>query len=453
MGGRSEPFRTSAWASLAALLLVYAWFWVVSAHRVYGVPFEGFAHTFVTGCGDFEHFYRGAKAMREGTDPYASGVRGYIYPPLIAFLFMPLTFVSVQAAAVVMLALNMALALLCTFIACKEALRRFELDQSFGELLTAVALTTVLAAPRLRSELQMWQTNLLMLAATLLALRWLDSRPKWAGLMLGLAVNIKYLPLIYLPYLLLRRRYTAAAWFVLGIAAFALLPAVWTGWTANGQHWATAASGIAQLFGIKAQAVESAAAVKAANIDALTVGHSMSITSGMARIVAADAWPALKWLLSAGIACIVLSALALVYRRFGLPLLVWPRAAAQSAAPYRAIVALEWAALMAVALAFSPQTNPRHLVLLLLVFALLAVLLCAPAEGIKRAGLSASRGFALTALVVMMAGLSLPPGTPEFATQLAWWRKVGGPGLSLVVMLPLLFAACFYKINSRPKLR
>jgi hypothetical protein len=449
VGGSNQSFGKSAWAAVAALLLVYAWFWVVSAHRVHGTPFEGFAHTFVTGCGDFEHFYRGAKAMREGADPYASGVRGYIYPPLIAFLYMPLTFMSVQAAAYLMLVLNMGLALMCTAMACNEALRRFALEQSWVKLLTVVALTTVLAAPRLRSELQMWQTNLLMLAATLLALRWLDSRPKWAGLMLGLAVNIKYLPLIYLPYLLLRRRYTAAAWFVLGIAVFALLPAVWTGWTANGQHWATAASGIAQLFGIKVQA--SAAVVRAANIDALTVGHSMSITSGMARIVAADAWPGLKWLLSAGIAFIVLSALALVYRRFGLPLLVWPRAAAQSAAPYRTIVALEWAALMALALAFSPQTNPRHLVLLVLVFALLAVLLCAPAEGIKRAGLGASRGFALTALVVMMAGLSLPPGTPEFATQLAWWRKVGGPGLSLVVMLPLLFAAGFYKLNSRLK--
>ena len=446
MGGPSQPGSKAAWTSLAVLLLVYAWFWVVSAHRIHDAPFAGFAHTFVTGCGDFEHFYRGAKAMREGADPYASGVRGYIYPPLIAFLFMPLTFVSVQAAAVVMLALNMALALLCTVLACKEALLRFDLDQSFGALLTVVALTTVLAAPRLRSELQMWQTNLLMLAAVLLALRWLDRRPQWAGLMLGLAVNIKYLPLIYLPYLLLRRRYTAAAWFVLGIVAFALLPAVHTGWSANGQHWATAASGIAQLFGVKLQATAS---VNAAHIDALTVGHSMSISSGMGRMVAANAPAALKWWLTAAVAAAALGTLAAVYRRFGLPLFVWPRAPAQKAAPYRGMVALEWAALMAVALAFSPQTNPRHLVLLLMVFALLATLLCTPYNGAASRTMNASRWFALAGLVVMMAGLSLPPGTPEFAVQLAWWRKVGGPGLSLVVMLPLLFAAGFTRLKER----
>jgi hypothetical protein len=302
--GRSGPaLGQRAWVSVAVLMLVYAWFWVVTSHRVHDAPFEGFAREFVTGCGDFEHFYRGAKAMREGLDPYTSGVRGYIYPPLIAFLYMPLTFVSVQAAAFIMLVLNMALALMCTVIACKEAMRRFSLERPTAELLAVVALTTVLAAPRLRSELQMWQTNLPMLAATLLALCWLDRRPQWAGLMLGLAVNIKY--------------HTATLWMVLGIVVFALLPAVYTGWAANVQHWASASSGIALLLGIKVQAAQ---AVPVANIDALTVGHSMSITSGMARIVGPDAAPELKWLLTGSIAVAVLGALAAVYRRFALPL-------------------------------------------------------------------------------------------------------------------------------------
>jgi hypothetical protein len=449
--GSTHQFGKRGWLAVVVLMLVYTWFWVVTSHRVYGAPFSGFAHEFVTGCGDFEHFYRGAKAMREGLDPYASGVRGYIYPPLIAFLFMPLTFVSVQAAAFIMLVLNMAMALMCTTIACKEAMRRFSLERPLGELLAVVALTTVLAAPRLRSELQMWQTNVPMLAATLLALCWLDRRPQWAGLMLGLAVNIKYLPLIYLPYLLLRRRFTAAVWFVLGIVFFAVLPAVYTGWTANLQHWATASSGIAQLFGIKAQAAQ------AANIDALTVGHSVSITSGMARIAGPDAAPSLKWLMTVGAAVAAFAALAAVYLRLGVPVLKWPRASVQkndqAASPYRAVVALEWAALMALALAFSPQTNPRHLVLLLMVFALLSVLLFSHDTSSSSKRWTSSRWLALAALGVMMAGLSLPPGTPEFATQLAWWRTVGGPGWSLVAMLPLLFAAGFYKLNTRLKSR
>ena len=428
---------------MVVLILVYTWFWVVTSHRVHGAPFSGFAHEFVTGCGDFEHFYRAAKAMREGLDPYTSGVGGYIYPPLIAFLFMPLTLVSVQAAAFIMLALNMALASVCTVIACKEAMRRFNLDRPLRELLVVVALTTVLAAPRLRSELQMWQTNVPMLAAVLLALCWLDCRPRWAGLALGFAVNIKYLPLIYLPYLLLRRRYTAAVWVVFGIVLFATLPSVYTGWTVNLQHWATAASGIAKLFGL------SAPTVPVANIDALTVGHSMSITSGMARIVAPDAAPSFKWVLTGAAATAAFAALAAVYLRFGIPLLKWPRASEQTSSPYRCVVALEWAALMALALAFSPQTNPRHLVLLLLMFALLSVLLYLPHASTSAKRWDASCWLALAALGVMMAGLSLPPGTPEFATQLAWWRTVGGPGWSLVLMLPLLFSAGCLRLRDR----
>ncbi len=448
MSGSTQQFGKRGWIAVAVLLLAYTWFWVVTSHRVHGAPYSGFAHEFVTGCGDFEHFYRAAKAMREGLDPYTSGVRGYIYPPLIAFLFMPLSFVSVHAAAFIMLALNMALALMCTVVACKEAMRRFSLDRPLSEMLAVVALTTVLAAPRLRSELQMWQTNVPMLAATLLALCWLDRRPIWAGLMLGLAVNIKYLPLIYLPYLLLRRRFTAAGWFVLGIVLFALLPAVYTGWTTNLQHWATASAGIAQLLGIKVQTTQAAHAAQAANIDALTVGHSLSITSGMARIVGLDAAASLKWWLTAAAAAVALAVLVLVYRRFGVPVFKWPRALEQSTPPYCAVVALEWAALMALALAFSPQTNPRHLVLLLMAFAVLSVLFALPGTGSSSKRRPPSRWLALAALGVMMAGLSLPPGTPEFATQLAWWRTVGGPGWSLVAMLPLLFAAGFARLRN-----
>jgi hypothetical protein len=261
-------------------------------------------------------------------------------------------------------------------------------------------------------------------------------------------VNIKYLPLIFLPYLLLRRRHTAARWFVVGMVLFATLPAIYSGWTANAQHWAAASSGVAQLLGIKAQTAQT---VPAANIDALTVGHSVSVTSGMARIVGLDAAPALKWLLTGGIAILVLGTLTAVYRRFGLAFWVWPPAQAQSTAPYPAIVSLEWAALMALALAFSPQTNPRHLVLLLMAFALLTVLLYFPNSGLPAQRKGASRWFALAALVLMIAGLSMPPNLPEFAVQLAWWRKVGGPGLSLVVMLPLLFAAGFARITPDPR--
>jgi len=212
--------------SLALIGLVYLWFWSVIAHRIAGRPFEGFAKVFTTGCGDFEHFYWGAHALRDGADLYASGVRGYIYPPLIAFLFTPLTFFSVQTAAWIMLVINLALGLACTWAMSQEVMRRLDIGETFERVIVVMAVTTLLAAPKLRSEFQMWQTNILLMTALVYALRALDARPWLAGLLLGFAFNIKYLPVIFLPYLLLRRRYQAAAWFVMGIGVFAMLPAL-----------------------------------------------------------------------------------------------------------------------------------------------------------------------------------------------------------------------------------
>ncbi len=418
------------WVAPALIALVCLWFWVVAVHRIDGQPFAGFAGVFVTGCGDFEHFYLAAQAMREGRDIYASGVHGYIYPPLIAFLFMPLTLFPVKTAALIMLVLNIALGLGCAWIASAEAIRRFQIAASPHKVVLVVAVTLLLSATKLRSEFQMWQTNVLMMFAMLLALRFLDARPRLAGLLLGAAVNIKYLPLVFLPYLLLRRRYKAAAAFVGGIVGFALLPALGSGWGANLQHWQTALSGLAQLLGLPVQAAQ------VAHIDPISVGHSISITSGVSRLMGAGADPA-DALAVAGLLALALGLwLRLIYVERAKPLIAWPRAIAQRAQPYLGTLALEWAALMALALAFSPQTNPRHTSLTLMVFAPLAAMLCFPRPG-------GSRVPAIVATAILFCGLVLPPNLPLFADPLQWWRDVGGAGWCMALMLPFYFIAGF----------
>lgn len=432
--------RNTTYASLAVLAAVYFWFWVVTAHRIDDLPQSGFARLFTTGCGDFEHFYFAARAMREGSNLYSSGVHGYIYPPLIAFLFMPLTFVSVKTAALIMLIVNLALCVCCAWLAAAEMARRLAVEATFNNIVLVAAVATLLAATKLRSELQMWQTNLLLLTAVLLALRFLDARPRLTGLLLGLAVNIKYLPLIYLPYLLLRRRFAAAAWFVTGIAGFALLPAMYSGWDANLHHWAAASSGLARMLGFGTLATQSA------NVDPITVGHSISITSGIARIMGQAAAPWAAWPVTGAVALAAALALRSIYMANGQALVAWPLASEQAAAPYLGVVALEWAALMCLALAFSPQTNPRHTSLLLMVFVPLAVMLCFPRPGV-------SRWPALAGTAILFFGLVLPPNTPQFTQQLMWWRNVGGAGWSMLLMLPFLFIAGFNHLNAATEVR
>src|SRR5262245_34195310 len=39
---------------------------------------------------DWFHLYHGMQAVVQGTDPYAAGQQGYIYPPFFAVVFAPL---------------------------------------------------------------------------------------------------------------------------------------------------------------------------------------------------------------------------------------------------------------------------------------------------------------------------------------------------------------------------
>ncbi len=426
---RSLAGRHATAIAVVSIALIYVWFWSVAAHRIDGHPWVGFAGVFTTNCGDFEHFYYGALALRQGTDLYGSGVNGYIYPPLIAFLFAPLTFVPVKTAAFLMLFVNLGLGLACTWIASREAVRRFGIDPSARSIVLVMAVTSILVATKLRIEFQMWQTNILLLFALVLALRELEARPWLAGMLLGAAVNIKYLPIVFLPYLLIRRRFTAAVWCVVGIVFFAMLPAALSGWDTNLSNLAIALAGVARLVGIET--------VKAgANVDPITAGYSLSITSGIARLLAhyatRDTVMQIALVTSAGL----LQVFNAVYRSRGLSVFAGARALVQTVERSHAVAMLEWSALMAFALAFSPQTNARHLSLLLLVFAPMAAMLVFPRAELRRWPL-------FVALAILFLGTNLPPTMPQFAEQVAWWRNTGAEGWCIALSLPFFLIAGF----------
>src|SRR5947207_8423998 len=143
---------------------------------------------------------------------------------------------SEPRAATIVLCVNFIFIVLALLVLARECVLR--LGGKVDALMMAqVCLVAVLLIPdKVRDELQMFQTNALMLLMLALALRWLDKRPAWAGMALGLACNIKYLPIVTLPYLLIRRRWVAAGTLVIGCIAFALLPALLWGWNMNLKH-------------------------------------------------------------------------------------------------------------------------------------------------------------------------------------------------------------------------
>ena len=232
------PGRMFRIALIAGWIAVLGCLFVNAARRVGGQT------------GDFVHFFAAAKAMVHGQDIYTSGIGWYIYPPLLAFLYTPLASLPQSAAATILLVCNMTLMLLSVFLATREFAYRF--GARIGAWTTcAVALTAVLlTADKLKGELQMWQTNMLLLFLFTSALCLLDRRPWLAGLVLGFAFNIKYWPVVLVPYLLLRRRWTTAAAFAASIMAFALLPAVETGWNVNLRNQAVAYRGLLRVVGL-----------------------------------------------------------------------------------------------------------------------------------------------------------------------------------------------------------
>jgi hypothetical protein len=380
--------------------------------------------------GDFEHFFYAADAMHRGQDPYAAHTRGYIYPPLIGFLFQPLAQMTYEHAAALVLLVNVMVTLLAVCLGVDEFLRRFGAPREQLTVFAAMLPALLLNIDKIKGEWQMWQTDVWMLLLFVVALRWIDRLPILAGLALGMAINIKYIPIIFLPYFLIRRRWKAAGGLVIGVTLFALLPAVSTGWNANIRNLGTATSGLLQMVEVKPSHIE------AAEVHDVKDSLSCSITSAMAR--AAGAHPDVGFLTAAAVAILFFTLAWGIYR--------WHRVGLFTDSTFDArLTGVEWVMLIAVALAFAPQTNTRHLFDALIFTCASSVLLlfggreitagsgcetnCKINPGINRWPL-------LIGTLVMSLGFVLPPGSRTFRgerTPTVLWIRMGGPCWCLMI--------------------
>ncbi|MFO0491065.1 MAG: glycosyltransferase 87 family protein, partial [bacterium] len=111
---------------------------------------------------DFYEFYSGAEALVRGTDLYKAGELGYIYPPLLAVLMTPLVSLGIQVAGVVWLCNRLALLVLILVLGADEMIRRFNLRRDAMTFAAFVLGVMLLLADKLRAEMNMGQSNLLM---------------------------------------------------------------------------------------------------------------------------------------------------------------------------------------------------------------------------------------------------------------------------------------------------
>jgi len=84
-----------------------------------------------------------------------------------------------------MLLIDLVLAALGIWLAAGEFLRRFEVTRSPEKIALVMLLAMLLNLDKIKIELQLWQTNVLVFLMFVLSLRWLDKRPVLAGIALA----------------------------------------------------------------------------------------------------------------------------------------------------------------------------------------------------------------------------------------------------------------------------
>jgi hypothetical protein len=345
--------------------------WVVPAVALLGV-FAGLSgaqwhHLASHDASAWSTYYDAALEIHQGRSPYgAIHAYPYIYPPLYAWACQPLTHLGFLAAERVMLLVDTVVLLASFVFGARAILKHLGMPVSTeGTAWTALVTVLILIGPMIR-ELRTEQVNGLILLGFVLAFYWLDEHPLFAGVSLALAISIKYIPLIAIPYLLLRRRWSAVGAALLGWLFFVTLPAMTLGWSANLSYLGTAYHGLACALG-------AAPAVGAAHVHALTDVLNISVTSSLARLALDLRWTRAT---AAILALIILGAwsgvMLLMYRRRNMPILIWPKKLLQQVPPFQKFLAIEWGALIILAIAFSPN---GELMLAALPLALVAALL------------------------------------------------------------------------------
>jgi hypothetical protein len=400
--------------------------------------------------GDFRHFYFAAGALLDHRDLYGpvpldvveralgrpAGVvekrwyttdsERYLYPPLIALLYTPIARVQFETAQRVMLIVNALLVLIGIIFTTRGFIDRFELPRTGWQLGAIALLGTILNFDKVHVELQMFQTNALMFAMFALSLYWLDRRPILAGIPLGVILNIKYLSLALVPWLLIRRRWGSAASCMLSTVAFALLPAIISGWGTNLKNLSVAYGGLLHMVGVHCGAEQ-------ANVDDIRDFLSCSITSALARTTERGQSLTLPMIAVGCIAGLAVCIVMWTYMQERIPVFEWPSAGAQTRQPFKAMLGVEFVSIIAATLCFSPQTNTRHLMLALLLTIPLAALILAGRNGSMRI-------VATTAALLIGIGFIFPPGgqAPASHKLAMHWFGVGGQCWCLLLAMFLL---------------
>jgi hypothetical protein len=390
----------------SALVAIPALMAMVKISRAVPEPSQTDSGTMVLRIDDYFHFWSAAKAMLEDGDIYSTQHgQNYIYPPLMAWLFQPLAMLDQRPGIYIWVVLDAIILLSGLVVFTHELVKRLRGGADWSIVWGATAIALALLFDKVGAQFKLQQTDGIMLLAMGLALRWMDSKPVLAGIILGIAGNVKYLSLIALPWFIVRRRWKAAASTVIAFTAGLFIPAITRGWDRNLTDLKVAFAGLVEAFGVNVDHLPRASS------HAITWERSVSITSTMFRLAESmSLGPGVAIGLTACIAGICVAIVWVAYRRIQLQFLNIPSA-------LQGVIALEWVGLLVASLTFGPQTTARHMIQLAPLFVLAAVAIPIVDPRWKR--------LIIVSSIILALCLVLPPGGKQFESTLTIWRAVG----------------------------
>jgi hypothetical protein len=402
---------------------------------------------------DFYEFYDAADSLATGRDVFKAGKLGYVYPPMLVTLMLPLAKLGIEWAGVVWMVFNGVCFAASAWLGGRAVARLLGLPMAAAPVLTALAM--IVLADKILSDFKMQQVNASMLLAWVVGLwgmsdvgcRMSDGKaadqvalthptshignPTFlvalaVGLATGFSVNLKYIAIITLPYFVLRGHIKFALGVIVGTLFWALVPWAIIGWEQFAYLWRGALGGLLQATdatGVRADG-------NARLMNARTFG--ISITTACVRIADGLQKPILGPAFAGVLLLVTYAITQALYARYGQPMWLGRFGRSERARPWLMLV--EFVGLVTIAMAFSPQTNARHIVQMLPLALMLAGTLIGAAS-------PRTRWLSIAGLVLLWFGIIFPPAMQATKELRQWWQEAAGLCTCLVVAWLLGVAA------------
>jgi hypothetical protein len=187
---------------------------------------------------DLEVYLHAARLLLEGNNPYVVPIHAggyfYLYPPLLAFLFIPFTFIPINIVVVLWCVLNVLLIgwSMKTFYELINGTSFFEIPVQTRWAVCSFALLPT--ARFIFNHLSFGQSNIVMLALAVLGLAyWARNRQVTGGVAIGFSIVTKVISLPLAIWFAAKGNVRVTMGIALGLLAGLLLPALLLGFGKN----------------------------------------------------------------------------------------------------------------------------------------------------------------------------------------------------------------------------